>query len=101
MAQEQSAIRERQNTNLKEPRRYKVTMFNDDFTPMDFVVMVLTSIFNKNQTDAEQIMLDIHHKGKAVVGIYSLDIAQTKVEKTTKLARQSNYPLKVIYAPEN
>lgn len=101
MPQEQSSIRERQNTNLKEPRRYKVTMFNDDFTPMDFVVMVLSTIFNKSQADAEQIMLDIHHKGQAVVGIYSLDVAASKVKKVTNLARENQYPLKVTFNPEN
>ena len=68
MAQEQTAIRERQKTRLKEPGRYVVMMFNDDFTPMDFVVEILESIFFKSQAEAEAIMLKVHHEEKAVVG---------------------------------
>ena len=70
MAQEQTAIRERQKTRLKEPGRYVVMMFNDDFTPMDFVVEILESIFFKSQAEAEAIMLKVHHEEKAVVGTY-------------------------------
>ena len=68
MAQEQTAIRERQKTRLKEPGRYVVMMFNDDFTPMDFVVEILEIIFFKSQAEAEAIMLKVHHEEKAVVG---------------------------------
>ena len=68
MAQEQTAIRERQKTKLKEPGRYVVMMFNDDFTPMDFVVDILETIFFKSQAEAEAIMLKVHHEEKAVVG---------------------------------
>ncbi len=64
MAQEQTAIRERQKTRLKEPGRYVVMMFNDDFTPMDFVVEILESIFFKSQAEAEAIMLKVHHEEK-------------------------------------
>ena len=73
MAQEQTAIRERQKTRLKEPRRYVVMMFNDDFTPMDFVVDILQSIFFKSAEEAETIMLKVHHEEKAVVGTYSYE----------------------------
>lgn len=65
MAQEQTAIRERQKTRLKEPRRYVVMMFNDDFTPMDFVVDILQSIFFKSAEEAETIMLKVHHEEKS------------------------------------
>lgn len=101
MAQEQTGIRERQRVDLKEPRRYKVIMHNDDFTSMDFVVMVLRTVFSKSEADAEAIMLAIHKSGQAVVGIYSLDVAKTKVMKATQLARENNFPLKVTYSPEN
>lgn len=101
MAQEQTGIRERQRVDLKEPRRYKVIMHNDDFTSMDFVVMVLRAVFSKSETDAEAIMLGVHKQGQAVVGIYSLDVAKTKVMKATRLARENNFPLKLTYSPEN
>ena len=98
MAQEQTGIRERQKTRLKEPGRYVVMMFNDDFTPMDFVVEVLETIFFKSQ--AEAIMLKVHHEEKAVVGLYSYDIAKSKVEKAMEQARSQKYPLKLTYMPE-
>lgn len=100
MAQEQTAIRERQNTRFKEPRRYVVMMFNDDFTPMDFVVNILQSIFFKSAEEAEAIMLKVHHEEKAVVGTYSYDIAKSKVEKAMELSRSQKYPLKLTYMPE-
>lgn len=100
MAQEQTAIRERQKSRLKEPRRYVVMMFNDDFTPMDFVVDILQSIFFKSAEEAETIMLKVHHEEKAVVGTYSYDIAKSKVEKAMERSRSQKYPLKLTYMPE-
>lgn len=100
MAKEQSQIKERQRTNLREPRRYKVIIHNDDFTTMDFVVMVLVQVFMKNQQEAEALMLQVHHSDKAVVGIYSYDIAVSKVHKATTLAREQGYPLLLTVEPE-
>ncbi len=100
MAQEQTAIRERQKTRLREPGRFAVTMHNDDFTPMDIVVEVLKYVFFKAPTDAETIMLKVHREGKAVVGVYTYDIARSKVEKAMEMARSKKYPLKLTYAPE-
>ncbi len=74
-------------------------MFNDDFTPMDFVVDVLEEIFFKSAAEAEQIMLKVHHEEKAVVGIYSYDIAKSKAEKAMEKAREEKYPLKLTYMP--
>lgn len=93
MSKQQSSTIQRTRTDLREPKHYKVIIYNDDFTTMDFVVMVLTRIFGKGQKEAEQLMLTIHHKGEAVVGIYSLDIAMSKVSLATRLARESNFPL--------
>lgn len=101
MPQEQSQIRERQRTDLREPRRYKVTIYNDDFTPMDFVVKVLKEVFFKSTNDAEQLMLKVHHSDKAVVGIYTYDIAVSKVQKARQMARESGYPLRLSYEPED
>ena len=100
MPQEQSATRERQRTNLREPRRYKVTIYNDDFTTMEFVVKVLVNVFFKSETEATTLMLQVHHSDKAVVGIYSYDIAASKVQKATKMAREEGFPLRLTYELE-
>ena len=93
MAKEQSATKERQRIDLREPRRYKVTIYNDDFTTMEFVVMILTQVFLKSEAEAETLMLQVHHSDKAVVGIYSYDVATSKVRKATNMAREAGYPL--------
>ena len=100
MPQEQTATRERQRTELREPRPYKVLIYNDDFTTMEFVVKILVDVFFKSQTEAEQLMLQVHHSDKAVVGIYSYDIAVSKVQKATQMARQEGFPLRLTYEPE-
>ena len=100
MAKEQSATRERQRTDLREPRRYKVTIFNDDFTTMGFVVKILTQVFLKSQAEAETLMLMVHHSDKAVVGIYSYDVATSKVRKATSMAREEGFPLRLTVEPE-
>ena len=100
MAKEQSATKERQRTNLKEPRRYKVTIYNDDFTTMEFVVKILKVVFFKSEAEAEALMLQVHHSDKAVVGIYSYDIAVSKVAKATQMARNEGFPLRLTYEPE-
>ena len=100
MAKEQTSIRERQRTDLREPRRYKVFIFNDDFTTMDFVVKVLIEVFFKSEADAHALMLQVHHSDKAVVGVYSYDIASSKVRKATAMAREAGCPLRLTVEPE-
>jgi len=78
---------------LQEPKMYKVLLHNDDYTSMDFVVEVLTGIFHKTEAQAVQLMLQIHEKGKAVCGIYSFEIAQTKAEQVKQLAKKNEFPL--------
>lgn len=75
------------------PAMYKVILNNDDYTPMDFVVEVLTMYFFLSEEKATQIMLDVHHKGKGVCGVYSADIAETKVAQVNQYARENEYPL--------
>mgnify|MGYP000072075764 CR=1 FL=1 len=87
-------------TNLREPRRYKVIIYNDDFTTMEFVVLVLTSVFFKSAEEAESLMLAVHKSGSAVVGIYSYDVAISKVRKATMMAREENFPLRLECKPE-
>ena len=101
MPQEQSSIRERQRTNLQEPRRYKVIIHNDDFTTMDFVVMVLKQVFFLSEEHAQALMLKVHHSSYAVVGIYTYDIAVSKAKKATNLARENGFPLRLTVEPED
>ena len=100
MAKEQTAVRDRTHTNLREPRRYKVIIYNDDFTTMEFVVLVLTSVFFKSAEEAEALMLAVYKSGSAVVGIYSYDVAISKVRKATMMAREENFPLRLECKPE-
>lgn len=100
MAKEQTAVRDCTRTNLREPRRYKVIIYNDDFTTMEFVVLVLTSVFFKSAEEAETLMLAVHKSGSAVVGIYSYDMAISKVRKATMMAREENFPLRLECKPE-
>lgn len=88
-------VRER----LREPQRYKVIFHNDDFTTMDFVVMVLAVVFHKTEADAERIMLDVHRQGRGVAGIYTYDIAVTKAQKATQMARAEGFPLRLTIEP--
>ena len=97
MPKEQSGIRERHNARLGEPHRFKVIIHNDDFTTMEVVVMVLIKVFWKSQAEAETLMMSVHKSGSAVVGIYSYDIAVSKVAKATNMARQEGYPLRLTF----
>ena len=100
MAKEQSVTRERRRVDLDEPRRWKVTIYNDDFTTMEFVVKILRVVFFKSEAEAEALMLKVHHSDKAVVGIYSYDIAVSKGDKATNMAQSEGFPLRLTYEPE-
>ncbi len=78
---------------LKKPPLYKVLLINDDYTPMEFVVHILEHFFGKNRHAATGIMLEVHTKGKGVCGIYTLDIAETKVSQVNDYSRENNHPL--------
>ena len=78
---------------LKPPKRYKVILLNDDYTPMEFVVQILSIFFGMNQEKATQIMLMVHTKGQAVCGEFSYQIAETKVEQVNDYSRQHQHPL--------
>ena len=80
----------------KKPSMYKVLMLNDDYTPMEFVVMVLQEYFKRDLETATQIMLKIHHEGRGVCGVYSKDVAATKVELVLAAARRGGHPLQCI-----
>jgi ATP-dependent Clp protease adaptor protein ClpS len=78
---------------IQEPQMFRVLLHNDDYTSMDFVVEVLTTIFHKSEQEAVQIMLQIHEKERAVCGVYSFEIAQTKAEQVKQLAKKNEFPL--------
>lgn len=82
------------------PRHYKVIIYNDDFTPMDFVVQLLIDVFLKPRSEAVAIMLAVHEQGQMVVGIYGLDMAVSMVRRATDMARAEGYPLRLAYEPE-
>ena len=79
---------------LKEPDMYKVVLHNDDYTTKEFVVEVLQTVFQKPAIEATKIMMDVHKKGRGVVGVYTWDIAQTKVAQVHRLAKEQEFPLK-------
>lgn len=78
---------------LKPPSMYRVIMFNDDYTPMDFVVEVLELYFNMNREQATKVMLTVHTQGKANCGIFTRDVAETKAMQVNQYARESQHPL--------
>lgn len=77
----------------KKPPFFKVILLNDDYTPMDFVVLVLKNIFRKNHEEAISIMLEVHNRGAGVCGVFTRDVAETKTDQTVTFARQHEYPL--------
>ena len=85
---------------LEEPKKYKVLLLNDDFSTMEFVIEILTKVFRKTIEESESIMLDVHNNGKAICGIYTKEIALTKVSQVKTMARKAKYPLKAIAQEE-
>jgi len=101
-------IRERRERKLKllpiekgssdletmEPPMYQVIILNDDYTTMDFVVMILKEVYRKGEAESQKVMLEVHSNGSGIAGTYTKDIAETKISKTHQLARQNDFPLK-------
>ena len=80
-------------TKTKKPSMYNVLLLNDDYTPMEFVIMVLESVFNKKQDDATQIMLHVHKKGVGICGTFSYEVAETKCKAVMDMAIKNEHPL--------
>jgi ATP-dependent Clp protease adaptor protein ClpS len=83
-----------ERVDIKKPPRYLVILHNDDYTTMDFVVFILKTVFGKSQQDAVKIMIDVHQKGSGVAGVYSREIAETKIDLVHKTARENGFPLR-------
>lgn len=85
---------------LQRPRLYKVVLLNDDYTPMEFVVVVLERFFHKNREDATRIMLHVHQRGIGICGIYTCEIAETKVRQVMAFSNEHRHPLQCTMEPE-
>ncbi|MCX8128736.1 MAG: ATP-dependent Clp protease adaptor ClpS [Clostridia bacterium] len=97
---ERAIFKDEVKYELKRPKMYKVILLNDDYTTMEFVVQVLVVIFHKSAADATRIMLDVHEKGKGIVGTYTYDVAITKIIQVEDMAKEREFPLKAIIEEE-
>ncbi|MEK9802636.1 MAG: ATP-dependent Clp protease adapter ClpS [Curvibacter sp.] len=94
-----SVVLERRTQKVQPPQMYQVVMLNDDYTPMEFVVVVIQEFFNKDLETATQIMLKIHLDGKGVCGVYTKDVAATKVDQVLEAAQKAGHPLQCLCEP--
>lgn len=94
-----ATVLERKPEKVKPPQMYQVVVLNDDYTPMEFVVMVIQEFFNKDRATATQIMLKIHLDGRGVCGVFTKDLAATKVDQVVGAAKQAGHPLQCISEP--
>jgi ATP-dependent Clp protease adaptor protein ClpS len=88
------AVKERVQTEKKDPTLYKVILLNDDYTTMEFVMHVLETVFLKSPAEAYRIMMQVHLNGSGIAGVYPWEVAETKVETVTSMARHAEYPLR-------
>ena len=93
---EEGTVIEARQSKLKPPPLFKVLLLNDDYTPMDFVIIVLQQFFLKSREQATQIMLKVHREGLGVCGVYPKDVAATKVDQVMAFARQHQHPLQCV-----
>lgn len=94
-----SVVLERRTQKVKPPQMHQVVLLNDDYTPMEFVVVVIQEFFSKDRETATQIMLKIHLDGKGVCGVYSKDVAASKVYQVLEAAKQAGHPLQCVSEP--
>jgi ATP-dependent Clp protease adaptor protein ClpS len=98
--QREDTVLETRKSRTKPPPMFKVLLLNDDYTPMDFVVYVLERFFNKPPEEATRIMLHVHQKGVGICGVYTYEVAETKVAQVTSFARQHEHPLQCTMEKE-
>jgi ATP-dependent Clp protease adaptor protein ClpS len=90
------AVQEKTRVQKKEPKEYHVILLNDDYTTMEFVVMVLENVFSKGPAEAYRIMMQVHVQGRGLAGAYPWEVAETKVDTVATLAKSAGYPLKAV-----
>jgi ATP-dependent Clp protease adaptor protein ClpS len=95
-----TTVLERAQTRAQTPPMYRVLLYNDDFTTREFVVQILVAVFHKPLAEATELMWQVHRKGRGVAGVYTRELAETKVATVTNLAREAQFPLKVTMEPE-
>jgi len=95
-----SGVAVQTRAKTKRPSMYKVLMLNDDYTPMEFVVHVLERFFSKSREEATQVMLHVHRRGVGVCGVYTYEVAETKVNQVTEFARRNQHPLRCTLEKE-
>ncbi len=96
----QEGVDVKERTRVARPRRFQVLLHNDDYTTMDFVVHVLESIFRKDRTEAVRIMLEVHHQGIGVAGVYTREVAESRIKRAHRSARENGMPLRCSMQPE-
>ena len=89
-------LQERVKVQKQEPTLYKVILLNDDYTTMEFVVSVLETVFDKSPAESYRIMMHVHQQGRGIAGVYPWDVAETKTETVTDLAREAGFPLRAV-----
>jgi ATP-dependent Clp protease adaptor protein ClpS len=94
------ATETKQRSKLQRPRLYEVLLHNDNYTTRDFVVAVLREVFHKSEAEAVQIMLHVHTRGIGVAGVYTYEVAETKIRLVEELARENEFPLRLTMEPE-
>ncbi|KCV33660.1 ATP-dependent Clp protease adaptor protein ClpS [Bordetella bronchiseptica E012] len=99
MDTQHDVVVEKQPARTAPPPMYQVVLLNDDYTPMEFVVKVLQKFFGKNNEDATRIMLQVHHEGRGVCGVYPRDLAATRIAQVSQYARARQHPLQCIMEP--
>lgn len=100
MAEGEGSVATADAHEVKRPQLYKVLLHNDDYTTMEFVVMVLTEVFYRSEAQAVAIMLHVHKKGAGVAGVYSYEVAEARISKVARLAKEHEFPLRCSMEPE-
>jgi len=98
--EDEGQVRIEKKTRVRKPRMFRVILHNDDYTTMDFVVFVLKEVFHKSDSEAVHIMLKVHHTGQGIAGVYTRELAESRIDRVRELARSNQHPLRCSMEPE-